>query len=70
MTPTLPPTTGPTPSRTELLCGLMIGATVAVYLPVDRLGEGLSGPDGGITPRRALGWGQTCSAPFCSPSWS
>ena len=59
MTPTgQPTTTGPTPSRTALVCGLMIAATVAVYLLVDRFGEGLLAPAGaGSRPRRAPGSG-------------
>ncbi|PYQ17777.1 MAG: hypothetical protein DMF79_16665 [Acidobacteria bacterium] len=59
MTPTVPPTAGPTPSRTALLCGLMIGATIAVFLLVDRLGAGLLAPraPGATPPRRAPGSG-------------
>ncbi len=59
MTPTVHKAAGPTPSRTALLCGLMIGATVAVFLLVDRLGAGLVAPaaPGLPLPRRAPGSG-------------
>ena len=59
MTPTVPPTAGPTPSRTALLCALMIGSTIAVFLLVDRLGAGLVAPGapGAAPPRRAPGSG-------------
>ncbi len=59
MTPTVHGAAGPTPSRTALLCGLMIVATLAVFLLVDRLGTGLVAPagPGGSLPRRAPGSG-------------
>ena len=49
----------PSASRTALLCGLMIAASIAIFLAVDRLGAGLVAPraSGPPMPRPAGGHG-------------